>query len=94
MNDNSTKHPETLLEALLGVKKAIINAFNVPLLEQQEELKPCPFCGGKASLFCVGQPDGRPTWEAECENSECEVSSCTMLYGSKEEAVRVWNKRY
>ncbi len=56
-------------------------------------LLPCPFCGGKASLFSFEQPDGSITYEVDCENSDCEVSACTAMHGTPEEAAAVWNKR-
>lgn len=56
-------------------------------------LKPCPFCGGKASLFSVEQPDGSTTYEVDCENADCEVSACTAMHDTPEEAAAVWNKR-
>ena len=60
---------------------------------KKPELKPCPFCGRPASLFCVEQPDGELTYEVDCENEGCEVSVCTMLYPTKQEAANVWNQR-
>lgn len=57
------------------------------------DLKPCPFCGGKASLFSVEQPDGSTTYEVDCENAGCEVSACTAMHDTPEEAAAVWNKR-
>ena len=56
-------------------------------------LKPCPFCGGHASLFSVEQPNYHITYEVDCENKGCEVSACTMLYDTPEQAAAVWNKR-
>ena len=56
-------------------------------------LKPCPFCGGKASLFSFEQPDGSITYEVDCENEGCEVSACTAMHDTPEEAAAVWNKR-
>ena len=56
-------------------------------------LKPCPFCGGKASIFQVEQPDGGITYEVDCENPDCAVCCCTDLYSSKLEAIGVWNRR-
>lgn len=53
------------------------------------ELKPCPFCGGKASLH--SDTDG-PTWFVGCSNSECPVEP--HLYLNKgDEAAQVWNRR-
>ncbi len=57
------------------------------------KLKPCPFCGGPGRMFFVKQPDGTITYEVDCENEGCEVSSCTLLYETKEQAAAVWNKR-
>ena len=30
---------------------------------KKPDLKPCPFCGGKASLFSFQQPDGSTSYE-------------------------------
>lgn len=57
-------------------------------------LKPCPFCGGPARMFSVEQPNRSITYEVDCENKDCEVSACTLLYDTKEEAAAVWNRRY
>jgi Lar family restriction alleviation protein len=57
------------------------------------DLKPCPFCGGKASLFRFKQPDGSITYEVDCENDGCECSACTAMHDTPEEAAAVWNKR-
>ena len=56
-------------------------------------LKPCPFCGGKASLFSCKQPDDSITYEVDCENDGCECSACTAMHDTPEEAAAVWNKR-
>ena len=51
------------------------------------ELKPCPFCGGKASFAdCHIAPRGY----VKCDNGCCEQPG---LYLTKEEAKRAWNKR-
>ena len=57
------------------------------------ELKPCPFCGGKASFLTVEQTDGTRGYEVSCENAACEVCSCTMLHPTKAEAAAAWNRR-
>lgn len=57
------------------------------------ELKPCPFCGGKAELICV--PGYFKTglsssgWLVKCLNG------CVnqMPYSSDHEAVEAWNRR-
>lgn len=56
-----------------------------------EELKPCPFCGGEASIvgkryeakFCVG-----------CDDDSClGFSGLGWLYDSEQEAAEAWNRR-
>lgn len=57
-------------------------------------LRPCPFCGGKASMFTVKADGAPPRYEVDCENKGCEVASCTMLYDTPEEAAAIWNRRH
>ena len=49
-----------------------------------EELKPCPFCGGKATAYICGR-----IFVVECES--CGTSSDG--FDSKKEAVEAWNRR-
>lgn len=56
-------------------------------------LKPCPFCGGPASLFSFEQPNRSITYEVDCENDGCECSACTAMHDTPEEAAAVWNRR-
>lgn len=54
-------------------------------------LLPCPFCGGKANVECVGEPDanGDPVvFRVECENDCMWRQSISEL-----EASNVWNDR-
>ena len=46
------------------------------------ELKPCPFCGGKAVIF-------KYFWSVRCE--DCLVE--TSIFETKEEATEAWNRR-
>lgn len=48
------------------------------------ELKPCPFCGGKAKLM-----QREDLWSVSC--ADC--GSGTALSGSRDRTVEVWNKR-
>ncbi|MFR5049414.1 MAG: Lar family restriction alleviation protein [Faecalispora sporosphaeroides] len=52
-----------------------------------DELKPCPFCGGKAS---IGKTIDGMNWQIVCRG-ECR---CTSAYfAQKENAVAAWNRR-
>ena len=56
----------------------------------EEQLKPCPFCGGKARLL---------TWDIDFKNCyivccrKCEVKPSTATHTNIEYAVKAWNKR-
>ena len=60
----------------------------------ETELKPCPFCGGKALLeeFSV-----RKGFEACIVCSDCLVTMSTITYDTQEEAIEAaiedWNRR-
>ncbi len=55
-----------------------------------EELKRCPFCGGKAVFCeCHAAPDEEPKGFFRCENMCCE--QCHVL--SKSKAEEDWNRR-
>lgn len=54
------------------------------------KLKPCPFCGGSATLISNGRPDSRRTgWKVFCD--DCGVA--TLLHTDKGKAVEDWNRR-
>lgn len=50
-----------------------------------DELKACPFCGGKAHLFGIGK-----TLWVECESEDCVG---THIYRTPQQAIDVWNRR-
>lgn len=60
------------------------------------ELKPCPFCGGKAKFVDFGFGGKHEDWNVKCES--CEITfwvpgdepGCVT---SKEEAAKFWNRR-
>ena len=62
-----------------------------------EELKPCPFCGGEATLFqikCITHSNGGAgMFQVKCVNLQCNVSPKTMYESSKDEAIVAWNRR-
>lgn len=66
-----------------------------------EELKPCPFCGGKANIRAVmipvkwikNEPILRKKYCAECVNDKCYVAPVSDEKDTEEEAARIWNMR-
>ena len=59
-------------------------------------LKPCPFCGGAATVrSSIPGGWGNPCiWYVRCENAGCQVQPSSMSPRSSErEAVAAWNRR-
>ena len=64
------------------------------------ELKPCPFCGGKARmkygrynlLGAYGGAENDREW-AGVYCKKCNVSQPPRLYSTKTEAMEAWNRR-
>ena len=55
-----------------------------------KELKPCPFCGGKAKILSRAID-----WLLDEHIIKCESCNCrTDTYETKGEAREAWNKRY
>lgn len=54
---------------------------------ENEELKPCPFCGGKANI----EGGKSPYWVYWIKCYECRVE--TEAYDFEEDAIAVWNRR-
>jgi len=55
-----------------------------------EELKPCPFCGGKAEIIIFSAEYG--TLTVGCTNEECDITMGKAFF-SDEEAIQHWNRR-
>lgn len=54
------------------------------------KLKPCPFCGGEARLY----NDGNHGFFHMCMiDGDAMVKIESRLFGSDEEAIKVWNRR-
>lgn len=54
-----------------------------------EELKPCPFCGGKAQKAPIAAEWWTTYWGVQCANCGCESPG----YIDYNKAVEVWNRR-
>ena len=50
------------------------------------ELKPCPFCGGNASVRKESM-----WYEVCCDDCPCNVGRC--WFAKREEAIEAWNRR-
>lgn len=57
--------------------------------ENKTELKPCPFCGGKAELVGTGNFCGNCAYSVSCTSCNCN----TDWLANKKEVVEAWNKR-
>ena len=56
------------------------------------ELKPCPFCGGRAGIrrFAGKVFDA---YKVYCMNEDCCIEPATHSYYYKIEAIEAWNRR-
>ena len=63
------------------------------------KLKPCPFCGGKASVFkayrvVYGINLGLGTaYTVACETERCVLEGGGGLFDSEYSAIKAWNRR-
>ena len=71
-------------------------------MNKETELKPCPFCGGKATVEKCSQNEGmdgnHSIWIVHCIMCSARITvSADNFYGlipfTKEEAIAIWNKR-
>ena len=53
------------------------------------ELKPCPFCGGKAKAYVTI----RGFYGVDCDSNECITHTMVANYDTKEIAIEEWNRR-
>lgn len=54
------------------------------------ELKPCPFCGGEAKM----ERYDSSLMYIRCSNNKCLVDPKTVFCKSSEQAIRIWNTRF
>jgi hypothetical protein len=59
-------------------------------MQNDEQLKVCPFCGCKALVRNGCRAD---LWKVECAGEQCPMCPATDAYKDKEAAVRAWNTR-
>ena len=61
--------------------------YHVMLTPAEPELKPCPFCGGKAIVHEPG--DGWLGWSVRCTG----CLGATLIFGNERSAIDGWNRR-
>lgn len=54
-----------------------------------DELKPCPFCGGRANIY-ENKIDFAPKWSVGCGDCPANLDVCE---DEKADAARCWNTR-
>lgn len=64
--------------------------FNWLEMEAEEELLPCPFCGGKARVL---SSIGSECFGVQCNNGKCKVSPITDFTADINDAIASWNRR-
>ena len=64
-----------------------------------DELKPCPFCGGKAEMrdarkfLVVSKFSYIFPYSVRCSNEKCDVKPYTEYSSTEQEAIDAWNRR-
>lgn len=58
-------------------------------MNNNKELKPCPFCGGEACT--MEEFDGFDTTQYSVQCQSCKIE--TMLFNERAEAIAAWNRR-
>lgn len=62
----------------------------------ENDLKPCPFCGGDKNTICKTDYNGRDAYAVSCRYPNCHGSIFTLGYGyfsTKDQAIAAWNTR-
>ena len=57
------------------------------------DLKPCPFCGGKAVMISEPYTHNRFMVGCKDSNNVCKCEPCTNLFDTPEKAAEAWNRR-
>lgn len=58
-----------------------------------EDLKPCPFCGGKAFSVKHVVDNREPDYYVECGTDGCQMCLGGLCYQTEEESIAAWNRR-
>lgn len=59
-----------------------------------EQLKPCPFCGGKAEVVPHKFfSEALKAWKVDCYVVECKNCHTAQYWGTEKQAIEAWNRR-
>ena len=86
--DEASQHLCEIIQEKINTLKGNENEGNLggKKMNKTVELKPCPFCGGRAIL--------NASHSVECDNAcICPVIPRTWTYDTDEEAIEAWNHR-
>ena len=61
--------------------------------QKMAELKPCPFCGGRAKMHETTFGNNIDAYVVWCANRDCEVSPSTKYLRFRKEAIEARNRR-
>ena len=62
-------------------------------MTKDEELKPCPFCGGKAKLRIIRSGEDSENTFVECKDCFARINGYEGAFGMPDEAISEWNHR-
>jgi Lar family restriction alleviation protein len=65
-------------------------------MEVDVELKPCPFCGGRAILTMMNDGKSLSGYAVACERTSIDCPTAmpaTKFFASHDMAIREWNRR-
>lgn len=71
------------------IKLVLYNFWDWLQQEHEPDLKPCPFCGGKAELLPYGKTGN---YTVICRNDKCQASFILPVF-SRVDAIKAWNER-
>lgn len=57
-----------------------------------EELKPCPFCGGEAGILTLGEVKAYRCFQIYCDDPDCYFNP-EITGQNKQEVIKRWNTR-